>query len=137
MSKSLNRVELIGRLGKDPELKTVGELSVCNMTLATSESWKNKSGNVQEATEWHRIVVWNKLAEICGEHLKKGSRVYFEGKLQTRSYETNDTIRVTKYVTEIKADKMIMLDNKKGEQGGFAESTPKPVNHQSDGDIPF
>ena len=99
MSRSLNKVQLIGNLGKDPELKyTPSGVAVATFSIATSESWKDQEGNQQEKTEWHNIVAWRKLAEICGEYLKKGKKVYLEGKLQTRNYEKDG---IKRYVTEI------------------------------------
>ena len=84
--KSLNKVQLIGNLGKDPELKyTASGVAVANFSMATAESWKDEAGEQHDKTEWHNIVAWRKLAEICGEWLTKGKRVYIEGKLQTRS----------------------------------------------------
>jgi single-strand DNA-binding protein len=105
----INKVILIGNLGKDPETRYMPSGSaVINMTVATSESWKDKqSGETQERTEWHRVVLFNKLAEIAGQYLKKGSKVYVEGTLRTRSYEKDGQKH---YVTEIVADQMQMLD---------------------------
>ncbi len=134
MSRSLNKVQLIGNLGKDPELKyTSSGIAVATFSIATSESWKDQDGNAQERTEWHNIVAWRKLAEICGEYLKKGKKVYIEGKLQTRSYEKDG---VKKYITEIVADQLIMLDGARGSesQGGTAPTMDAPVK---DDDLPF
>ncbi|MBI4535288.1 MAG: single-stranded DNA-binding protein [Ignavibacteriae bacterium] len=112
MAKSLNKVMLIGNLGKDPELRyTTSGVAVATFTLATNESWKDQDGNLQEKTEWHNIVAWKKLAEICGEWLKKGKKVYIEGRIQTRSYEDKNT-GTKRYFTEIVADNMLMLDGK-------------------------
>ena len=112
MAKSLNKVMLIGNLGKDPELRyTTSGVAVATFSLATNESWKDQDGNLQERTEWHNIVAWKKLAEICGEWLKKGKKVYIEGRIQTRSYDDKNT-GAKKYITEIVADSMIMLDSK-------------------------
>ena len=109
----MNKVILIGRLGKDPELKYTAESKAyAQFSLATSERWKDKEGNKQEKTEWHKIITWGKLAELMGEYLKKGSQVYLEGKLQTRSWEKDDEKR---YTTQVVVDTMEMLDNKKGE----------------------
>jgi single-strand DNA-binding protein len=109
MAKSLNKVMLIGNLGKDPELRyTTSGVAVATFTIATNESWKDQEGNLQERTEWHNIVAWRKLAEICGEWLKKGKKVYIEGRLQTRNYDDKNGVK--KYVTEIVADDLIMLD---------------------------
>lgn len=107
----VNKVLLVGRLGKDPEVKyfTSGD-AVCNFSIATSENWKDKNtGEKKEKTEWHRIVVFRKLAEICGEYLSKGKQVYVEGKLQTRSYEQGGS---TRYVTEIVADQVQFLGDR-------------------------
>ena len=91
---SINKALLIGNLGQDPELKYMptGD-AVCNFTVATTESWKDREGNQQERTEWHRIVAFRRLAEICGEYLKKGKQVYIEGKIQTRSWEDKDGVK--------------------------------------------
>jgi single-strand DNA-binding protein len=99
---SVNKVIILGRLGQDPELKyTPSGTSVCNFSLATSESWTDKSGQKQEKTEWHRIVVWGKLAELCNQYLTKGRQAFVEGKLQTRSWEDKDGSK--RYATEILA----------------------------------
>lgn len=115
--KSVNKVILIGNLGGDPELRhTPGNVPVVNFSLATNESWTDQSGEKHEKTEWHRIVIWRKLAEICNEHLRKGSKVYLEGKLQTRSWE--DQSGQKRYMTEIVATEVVFLDGK-GEGGGW------------------
>jgi single-strand DNA-binding protein len=120
-NSGVNKVILIGRLGQDPEIRYMpsGD-AVANISLATSESWKDKQGQMQERTEWHKVTVFGKLAEICGEYLKKGAQVYFEGKLQTRKWNKDG---VDMYTTEIKVDgfegKMQMLgggDNPKPQQ---------------------
>ncbi|MDD0851450.1 single-stranded DNA-binding protein [Halobacteriovorax sp. GB3] len=99
---SINKVILIGRLGQDPELKyTPSGAAVCNFTLATSESWADKSGQKQERTEWHRVVVWGKLAELCNQYLAKGRQCFVEGQLQTRSWDDKDGNK--RYTTEINA----------------------------------
>ncbi len=141
MAKSLNKVQLIGNLGKDPELRyTTAGVAVATFTLATNESWKDQDGNLQERTEWHNIVAWRKLAEICGEWLKKGKKVYIEGRIQTRSYDDKNT-GAKRYITEIVAENMIMLD---GKGGGTSEtSLPAPAPAQDEGslakddDLPF
>ena len=109
----INKVILIGRLGRDPELRYTPEgTAVANFSLATSEEWHdNSSGEKREKTEWHNIVAWKKLGEICGEYLRKGSQVYIEGKLQTRSWEDKDGNK--RYKTEIVANQMQMLSDKK------------------------
>lgn len=139
MSRSLNKVQLIGNLGKDPELKyTPSGVAVATFSIATSESWKDQEGNQQEKTEWHNIVAWRKLAEIVGEYLKKGKKVYIEGKLQTRSYDKDG---VKRYITEIVADQLIMLDGGGGGKGNSGNSMSEPVSAPSDGpkddDLPF
>lgn len=140
MSKSLNKVMLIGNLGKDPELKyTPSGIAVATFSMATSESWKDQDGNQQEKTEWHNIVVWRKLAEIAGEYLKKGKKIYLEGKLQTRNYEKDG---VKRYVTEIVADSFIMLDGGGGKQSSAGASEPDSFSAPSEGpakddDLPF
>jgi single-strand DNA-binding protein len=138
---SVNKAILIGRLGKDVELKSLPSgKPVANFSIATSESWKDKkTGEKQEKTEWHNIVVFDKLAEICGSYLKKGSLVYLEGKIQTRKY--TDKNGVEKYMTEILANEMKMLGGKsegKSEEGGHYEA-PKANGGggDPDEDIPF
>ncbi len=116
MARSVNKVILIGNLGQDPELRYTGSgTAVCNMRLATNESYKDSDGQLVEKTEWHSVVAWSRLAEICGEYLKKGSQVYFEGSLQTRSWEDRDGN--TRYTTEVKAREMMMLGGR-GDHGG-------------------
>lgn len=114
---SVNKVILIGRLGKDPETRYMpnGE-AVTNAALATSENWKDKTGEKQEKTEWHNLVFYRRLAEIAGEYLKKGSQVYIEGKLQTRKWEKDG---VTRYTTEIIVNEMTMLGGKSSGGGSF------------------
>lgn len=111
MARGLNKVMLIGRLGKDPDLRfTQGGMAVANFTVATNEEWLDKSSNEKkERTEWHRVVAFGKLGEICGEYLGKGRQVYIEGRLQTRSWEQDG---VTRYTTEVVASDMQMLDSK-------------------------
>lgn len=115
---SVNKVILIGRLGKDPETRymTSGE-AVTNATLATSENWKDKSGEKQEKTEWHNLVFYRRLAEVAGEYLKKGAQIYVEGKIQTRKYTTKEGQE--RYTTEIIVDQMQMLGSKSGGAGSF------------------
>lgn len=115
---SVNKVILVGNLGRDPEIRYMpnGD-AVCNVTLATTESWNDKaSGERREATEWHRIVIFRKLAEIAGQYLKKGSQVYFEGRIRTRKWQDKDG--VDRYTTEIEAQEMKMLGRREG--GGDA-----------------
>jgi single-strand DNA-binding protein len=116
-SRGVNKVILVGNVGKDPETRQMpGGGAVVNLTLATSESWKDKNtGQQQEKTEWHRVVFFNRLAEIVGEYVRKGSKLYIEGSLRTRSWEQDG---VTRYATEIVAGEMQMLDSR----GGSGES---------------
>jgi len=130
---SVNKVILIGRLGKDPETRYMpnGE-AVTNATLATSENWKDKTGEKQEKTEWHNLVFYRRLAEIAGEYLKKGSQVYIEGKLQTRKWEKDG---VTRYTTEIIVNEMTMLGGKSSGGGSF-EVMEKPAASQESAAAP-
>jgi len=125
---SVNKVILVGRLGKDPETRymTNGE-AVTNVTLATSENWKDKNGEKQEKTEWHNLVFYRRLAEVAGEYLKKGSMIYVEGKLQTRKWQ--DKEGKDRYTTEIIANEMQMLSSKSG--GGSFEVVDKPAASSS------
>jgi single-strand DNA-binding protein len=114
---SVNKVILIGNLGRDPETRyTTGGDAVTNLRIATTEAWKDKSGEKQEKTEWHTVVLFGRLAEIAGEYLKKGRPVYIEGRLQTRKY--TDKEGVEKYSTEIVADRMQLLGSRDGGGGG-------------------
>lgn len=126
---SVNKVILIGRLGKDPETRYMpnGE-AVTNAALATSENWKDKTGEKQEKTEWHNLVFYRRLAEIAGEYLKKGSQVYIEGKLQTRKWEKDG---VTRYTTEIIVNEMTMLGGKSSGGGSFEVMEKSPASEQS------
>lgn len=137
--RSLNKVTLIGNLGKDPELRyTNSGVPVASFSVATNEQWKDSDGNAQERTEWHNIVAWQKLAEICAEYLKKGGKVYIEGRLQTRSWDDKNTGQ-KRTVTEIIANDMIMLDpkgsNTRVSEMPAAESR-KPAAEEKD-DLPF
>ena len=141
MARGVNKVTLIGNLGQDPELRYTGSgTAVCNMRVATSETYKDKDGNQVENTEWHTVVAWARLAEICGEYLKKGRQVYIEGQLQTRQWEDKDGN--TRYSTEIKAREMQMLG---GRDDGAAPARPtpqaaakqSPANVEPDDDLPF
>ncbi len=124
MARGVNKVILVGNLGQDPELRYTGSgTAVCNLRLATNESYKDAAGEWVERTEWHSIVAWSRLAEICNEYLKKGSQVYFEGSLQTRSYEDKDGN--TKYVTEVKAKEMMMLSGRG--TNGDSYTAPAPA----------
>ncbi len=138
--RGVNKVILIGNLGQDPEVRYLPNgNAVANCTVATSESWKDKNtGETQEKTEWHRVVFFRRLAEIVAEYLKKGSKVYIEGKLQTRKWD--DKAGVTHYSTEIIADQMQMLGEKG--QGGGQQQKPRPApapaaDQGFDDDVPF
>lgn len=129
---SVNKVIIVGNLGKDPEMRTFPSGGrVCNVTIATSERWKDKqTGEMKEATEWHRVVFNDRLAEIAGEYLRKGSQVYVEGSLRTRKWTDKDGIE--KYTTEIRADEMKMLGKREGmggpsgdDDGGGYDSAPR------------
>ena len=139
---SVNKVILIGNLGSDPETRTMPSGGmVANFSIATSERWTSKDGNKEEKTEWHRIVVFRKLAEICNEYLFKGKQVYIEGRLQTRKWEDRDGNM--RYTTEVVADQMLMLGRRDSEttQNSFERSEfqypPEPDIKDDLGDIPF
>lgn len=136
MAKSLNRVTLIGRLGQDPDVRVIPNgAKVATLNIATNESYKDKSTDEwKENTDWHRVVVWDRLAEVAEEYLKKGSQLYVEGKIKTRSYE--DSEGVTKYITEIVAQNFIMMskDGSGGQTGESSTSYSKPKNFDSYGD---
>lgn len=145
---SVNKVILVGNLGRDPEVRNMpnGD-AVCNFSIATTDSWKDKSsGQKQERTEWHNIVMYRRLAEIAGEYLKKGSSVYIEGRLQTRKWQDKDGH--DRYTTEIIADQMQMLGSRgdvgsRGDGGGQAGGGGQAPRQQQqyaprqDDDIPF
>ncbi len=148
MARGINKVILIGNLGADPDVRhTAGGSAVTNLSLATSESWRDKqSGEMNEKTEWHRVVMFSKLAEIAGEYLRKGSKVYVEGRLQTRKWQDRDGN--DRYTTEIVANEMQMLDSRGGseplEDGGRSDyrndSGPAPGpsgGGNIEDDIPF
>jgi len=117
---SVNKVILLGNLGRDPETRyTTGGSAVTNLNIATSEQWKDKNGEKQERTEWHRVVLFDRLAEIAGEYLKKGRSVYIEGRLQTRKYTDKDGVE--KYSTEIVADRMQLIGGGRDSGGGGDE----------------
>ena len=123
MASGVNKVILIGNLGVDPELRyTPQGTAVANFRLATNESWTDKNGQKQDRTEWHRIVVWGKLAELCGEYLQKGRQVYLEGKLQTREWTDKENRK--NYTTEIVANQVVFLQG--GSQGAGAGSAGRP-----------
>ena len=147
MARGINKVILIGNVGKDPEIKYMPSGgAVTNITVATSESWKDKNtGQQQERTEWHRVVFFNRLAEIAGEYLRKGSKVYIEGSLRTRKWQ--DQSGADKYTTEIVANELQMLDGKQDNQQGQQQSAPQQAPQQQGqagqfddfegGDIPY
>jgi single-strand DNA-binding protein len=152
MSRGVNKVILLGNVGKPPETRYLPSGgAVASLSLATSESWKDKNtGQQQEKTEWHKIVFFNKLAEIVNEYVKQGSKIYVEGSLRTRSWEQDG---VTKYATEIVASEMQLLDSRNGGPAAAQsnDAPPKPINHNAqkptaqtaadfdfdDSDIPF
>lgn len=134
----LNKVILIGRLGRDPEVRFMpnGD-AVCNFSVATSESWKDSNGQKQERSEWHNVTIYRKLAEIAGQYLTKGSQVYLEGKIQSRKYQGKDGIERTAY--EIIANEMKMLGGNSQvsqEQPKRQQATAAPVENITD-DVPF
>ena len=140
----INKVILVGNLGQDPEVRfTAGGAAVTTLSLATSESWKDKeSGQDQEKTEWHRVVLWNRLAENAGEYLKKGSKVYIEGQLQTRKWEQDGQ---TRYTTEVIGRDMQFLDSRAGSSASNnyedmnqdVGNGAMPESGITDDDIPF
>ncbi len=140
MAGSVNKVILVGRLGRDPELRfTPGGLPVCNLTLATS-TFSGEGETKEEITEWHRIVAFGRLAEICGQYLSKGRLIYVEGRLQTRKWE--DKNGVTRYTTEVIMSNMQILDSKKDEPVIPQEEPPQDVlkeveKEEEEDDIPF
>jgi len=133
--RSLNMVQLIGRLGKNPEVRyTSSGSAVANFSMATNENWTGKDGQKNERTEWHNIVAWGKLGEICGEYLTKGKQVYIEGRLTTRSWEDRDGNK--RYTTEVRADNMIMLGGP-GSDNNMKENFSKSEPSSIEDDIPF
>ena len=144
---SVNKVILVGNLGADPELKyTPSNRAVCNLSVATNEVWKDKSGQKQEKTEWHRVNVWGEQAENCSKFLAKGRMVYVEGRLQTRSWDDNDGKK--RYSTEVVADRVVFLGGGAGAENGggggggrragggrpgWGEETQQPPGEPSDG----
>ena len=165
--RGVNKVILIGNIGADPELRyTPSGTAVTNFNMATNENWTDNSGDRQERTEWHRIVAWGRLAEICNQYLRKGSKVYIEGRLQTRSWEGQDGQK--RYTTEVVARDMQILDSREeydgagggggsNQQGGQGQapggapdfqqedrsqapsqsSSPEPPPYSADDDLPF
>lgn len=164
MANGINKVILVGNLGNDPDTRyTQSGKAVCNISVATTESWKTKEGQREERTEWHRVVSFDRLAEIMDEYLRKGSKVYIEGKLRTEKYTDKDGIE--RYATKIYADEMRMLDGRRDNEGGgrseqqrddreargggggggrrqssssgSTRRAPPPQNDFSDDDVPF
>jgi single-strand DNA-binding protein len=136
----MNKVMLIGRLGKDPDVRyTPDGAMVTTFRLATDEQWKDKNGEKVQRTEWHQIVTYRKLAEICGNYLVKGKLVFIEGKIQTRSWEDKEGVK--KYTTEIIASNMQMLDSKGQNKAGDSSADASAVNSNDDSapldDVPF
>ena len=131
-SRSLNKVMLIGNLTRDPELRyTPNGAAVCSFGLATNRSWASgEGGERKEETEFHRIVTWNKLAELCGQLLTKGRKVYIEGRLQTRSWETQDGEK--RQATEVVAEDMVLLDSRKEGAGSSAEAADVTPNYEAE-----
>ncbi|MGB0430193.1 MAG: single-stranded DNA-binding protein [Bacteroidia bacterium] len=126
---SVNKVMLIGRLGKDPEVRYINDnVAVANFSIATGETYKDSNGNRIEKTEWHNIVVWRGLADVAGKYLKKGSQIYLEGKLQTRSYD--DQSGNKRYITEVVANDFRMLDTRGGQNGGNDQGQGGQQNQQ-------
>jgi single-strand DNA-binding protein len=126
---SVNKVILVGNLGRDPETRYAPDGgAITNVSIATTETWKDKNGEKQEKTEWHRVVFFSKLAEIAGEYLKKGSQVYVEGRLQTRKWQDKDG--QDKYSTEIVADRMQMLGSRQGMGGGDRGDREAPADRE-------
>lgn len=138
MSRGINKVIIVGNLGNDPDTRmTPNGTCVCTLSIATDESYKDKqTGQTVPKTEWHRVVMFDKLAEICRDYLKKGSKVYVEGKLETRKWQ--DNTGADRYTTEIKANQMQMLDSREGgqnqaqqpQQQGYRQPSGQPMNPQ-------
>jgi single-strand DNA-binding protein len=144
MARSINKVTLIGRLGRDPELKyTASGTAYCRFSMATDDSWTDKgSGERKEKTEWHNIVAWERLAEICGQYLAKGRMVYIEGQIQSRQWEDQDGKKRTSF--EIRARDMVMLGGPGGGDGGRGGGASSGTESEgagaapiTDDDIPF
>jgi len=133
MARGINKAILIGNLGRDPEVRYLSSgTAVANVTVATTDSWKDRqSGERQERTEWHKVVFYARLAEVAGEYLKKGSKVYIEGRIQTRKWQ--DQSGADRYTTEIVANEMQMLDSRQG--GDFEQPSARPPAH-TDTDAP-
>ena len=144
MARGLNKVMLIGNLGSDPEIKYAPSgTAIANFNLATSENRRNKNGEWQELTEWHRIVMFAKQAELCKDYLKKGSKVFIEGRIQTRSWEDQNGQK--RYLTEVVGASMVMLDSKgtapsRESKGTMPDAIPEPPADEfpeGEDDLPF
>ena len=129
----LNKVILIGNVGKDPETRKFADTMVCNLTLATTEKFKDKDGNLKDATEWHNLQIWGKLGEIAEKYVKKGSQIYVEGKIKQRVYETES--KQKKYITEIIVNELKLLGKKEPTSANNAQVEGVSVNVESD--LPF
>ena len=129
----LNKVILIGNVGKDPEVRKFPDTMVCNLTLATTEKFKDKDGNMKDATEWHNLQIWGKLGEIAEKYVKKGSQIYVEGKIKQRAYETES--KQKKYITEIIVSELKLLGKKEPTSANNAQVEGVSVNVESD--LPF
>jgi len=136
-SRGLNKVQLIGNLGADPDFRaTASGRSVASLNVATTETWTNKDGQQEQKTEWHKVVLWGKLAEIARDYLKKGKQVYLEGRLQTRSWEDKDGLK--RYTTEVVANQMLMLGRGQDTSDMAAEEQPEAaVASRDEDDLPF
>jgi len=143
MARGINKVILIGTLGKDPESRSTADgKAICNLSVATSDQWKDKQGNKQESTEWHRVSMFGRLAEIAAEYLKKGSKVYIEGSVRTRKWQ--DKEGKDNYTTEIVASEMQMLGGNdapnqtgSGDHGKYQTVNTVPADDFDDKEIPF
>jgi single-strand DNA-binding protein len=151
VTMAINKAILVGNLGKDPELRyTASGQAVATFSLATTEKFKNKGGEQQERTEWHNLVAWGPLAEICGKYLTKGKQIYCEGRIQSRSYDDRDGNK--RYITEIVISEMQMLGGRPGDEGGAGArpvrssaslpakdpvSVPDDAPYNTDDEIPF
>ncbi len=131
MSRSLNKVTLIGNLGSEPEVRsTANGTRVATLSVATSRSWNNQAGERQEKTEWHRVVLWKQSAEFAGEYLRKGAKVYIEGRLETRSWEDKDGVK--RYKTEVRETRINSLDSRTGSKSDVKNDEPDEAD-----DLPF
>jgi single-strand DNA-binding protein len=155
MARSLNHVQLIGNLGADPELRSLPSgTQICKLKIATSERYKDKNGEWQETTDWHSVVLWDRLAEIANQYLRKGRKVYIDGRIKYNSYDDKDGNK--RYFTEINANNLILLDSKEPGENSYSQTgsssgqdtykSPNPEEHLapdtgsnfiSDDDVPF